>query len=428
MFCSSPRARSSAPVGALRDIRGRWHDPTSDQYLGSSCRVALAAREPRHRSNPVLLPENRALVEAGERARVVGSYAALHARHHRIACRNRRRARGGPRRCARGRHPIYPGAPWRPGGRWRADFPEATMPAFRYSAKNGFVLEFDVKLTQDDVPVVFHDSELDRATDCEGLIAETTLEQLSTCRVDILGTELDFIALEPGDKRAAPIPTLDEVMRYLERTGTHARSRSRTTRAIPTSTRRPSSPRRSWAPSRRATCRDRTSSFKLLAANLIVAGDLLPDAERAFLTLGPTNNGGSVFAKAQGIEWVSPQWPVTPRPCRRRTRFGRASCPTRSTTPGDIVEATRSGSRRHDHQRPDRRAARSRSRPSASGQRSRRPLRPTPVRSTEASTHLGPIVSPLTGAGRPARVRDAVQAGPRKRRDLRQPSGPRSSA
>ena len=75
-------------------------------------------------------------------------------------------------------------------------FPEATMPAFRYSAREGFILEFDVKLTQDGVPVVFHDSELDRATDCEGLIAETTLAQLADCRVDILGTEAAFEQLE----------------------------------------------------------------------------------------------------------------------------------------------------------------------------------------------------------------------------------------
>ncbi|MEJ7876284.1 MAG: glycerophosphodiester phosphodiesterase family protein [Solirubrobacterales bacterium] len=67
-------------------------------------------------------------------------------------------------------------------------FPENTMPAFRRSASKGFVLEFDVKLTKDDVPVVFHDAELDRATDCGGRLDSKTLAQLASCRVDILGT------------------------------------------------------------------------------------------------------------------------------------------------------------------------------------------------------------------------------------------------
>ena len=45
--------------------------------------------------------------------------------------------------------PIFNGKP---------RFGENTMPAFRDSAERGFVLEFDVKLTSDNVPVVFHDA------------------------------------------------------------------------------------------------------------------------------------------------------------------------------------------------------------------------------------------------------------------------------
>ena len=53
-------------------------------------------------------------------------------------------------------------------------FGENTMPAFRDSAERGFVLELDVKLTGDNVPVVFHDATLDRVTDCDGRIDPRT--------------------------------------------------------------------------------------------------------------------------------------------------------------------------------------------------------------------------------------------------------------
>lgn len=36
-------------------------------------------------------------------------------------------------------------------------YPENTIPAFRHAARRGFVLEFDVKLARDRVPVVIHD-------------------------------------------------------------------------------------------------------------------------------------------------------------------------------------------------------------------------------------------------------------------------------
>ena len=80
-------------------------------------------------------------------------------------------------------------------------FGENTMPAFRDSAERGFVLEFDVKLTSDDVPVVFHDATLDRATDCEGRIDQRTYAELRSCRVDILGSEGNFKQLGRRDDR-----------------------------------------------------------------------------------------------------------------------------------------------------------------------------------------------------------------------------------
>jgi glycerophosphoryl diester phosphodiesterase len=52
--------------------------------------------------------------------------------------------------------------------------PENTLAAIRYAANLGFAgVEFDVKLTADDVPVLFHDDTLERTTDGSGPVSET---------------------------------------------------------------------------------------------------------------------------------------------------------------------------------------------------------------------------------------------------------------
>lgn len=51
--------------------------------------------------------------------------------------------------------------------------PENTLPSFRKAVELGVrVLELDVRLTRDGVPVVFHDDRLDRVTAGRGLLAE----------------------------------------------------------------------------------------------------------------------------------------------------------------------------------------------------------------------------------------------------------------
>ena len=57
-------------------------------------------------------------------------------------------------------------------------YPENTLPAFRASAFRGFVLELDVKLTKDLVPVVIHDATLDRTTPCSGQVRSFTFAEL----------------------------------------------------------------------------------------------------------------------------------------------------------------------------------------------------------------------------------------------------------
>ncbi len=79
--------------------------------------------------------------------------------------------------------------------------PEATLPAFRAAVEVGAdVLEFDVHLTADDVPVVIHDPTVDRTTDGTGRVDSMTLEELR-----------EWSAAPPGAAKI-PVPTLREVL------------------------------------------------------------------------------------------------------------------------------------------------------------------------------------------------------------------------
>ncbi len=58
--------------------------------------------------------------------------------------------------------------------------PENTLAAIRYAVNLGFAgVEFDVKLTADDVPVLFHDDTLERTTDGSGLVADTRFDTIT---------------------------------------------------------------------------------------------------------------------------------------------------------------------------------------------------------------------------------------------------------
>jgi glycerophosphoryl diester phosphodiesterase len=279
-------------------------------------------------------------------------------------------------------------------------FPESTMPAFRHSAGKGFILEFDAVLTQDDVPVVFHDATLDRATDCAGRIDQKTLAQLRPCRVDILGTEADFVQLEPGDPRSAPIPTLERVLDFLERAGAHA---SIEIKNIPTDPGFDPTSAFAQAVVDEIAASDVPRSNLIIQSfwppNLDVAEATLPEVERAYLSLAQTNAGAAAFAAANGIEWVSPQWPAaeTVSPAHG---LGRRVVPYTIDNPGNIAEAAEAGVDAIITNDPTtaRRAVRS-----VVGSRPRIPAPPSRrnCRATRAATHLGPIVAPSPAPAAP---------------------------
>ena len=188
---------------------------------------------------------------------------------------------------------------------------ENTLPALRRAAEMRFVLEFDVKLTKDGVPVVFHDAELERATNCTGEIAKKTLQQLSRCKVDIIGTTGNFRQLRPGDRRRASIPTLRSVMKMIRRKRARANIEIKNQ---PTDPDFDSSERfasivcrtikNSGVPQRRLIIQ----SF--VPTNLNVAKRILPNAQLSYLTLNSLNQFAVITAQASGYDWVSPEWPI----------------------------------------------------------------------------------------------------------------------
>ena len=87
-----------------------------------------------------------------------------------------------------------------------AYFPENTMAAFRAAHSMGAeMIELDVLLSKDGVPVVFHDAELDDHTNGSGLVSDHTLKELKA--LDAGG----WFDPKFSDQR---IPTLEEVLQF----------------------------------------------------------------------------------------------------------------------------------------------------------------------------------------------------------------------
>lgn len=65
----------------------------------------------------------------------------------------------------------------------RTNAPENSVNAIRKAVEAGYGIEFDIQLTKDDVPVVFHDASLKRMCNVEGNIWEYTWEELQKLRL-----------------------------------------------------------------------------------------------------------------------------------------------------------------------------------------------------------------------------------------------------
>jgi glycerophosphoryl diester phosphodiesterase len=92
-----------------------------------------------------------------------------------------------------------------------AKAPENTLAGFRRAAELGCRwVEFDVRLSLDDHPIVFHDDTLERTTDGAGIVGATPLDEL---------LQRDAGSHFGHKFRGEPIPTLDQALALLRALG-----------------------------------------------------------------------------------------------------------------------------------------------------------------------------------------------------------------
>jgi glycerophosphoryl diester phosphodiesterase len=230
-------------------------------------------------------------------------------------------------------------------------YPENTLPAFRNAAKHGWVLEFDVSLTADRVPVVIHDDRLDRVSNCEGMVKDFTAAQLrEQCWVDVLGSGG---TTAPNPNRTH-IPTLAQVLRLAAR---HGATVSPEIKNIPPTTQDEvlgeddfdltpgfatavaEALRHSGFPQERMI----VQSF--WPPNLDVAASILPGAQLSFLTLAQLNDPGPEVALTRGYDWVSPGFTtgLNPTYVERAHAYGKRITVYTPTQPEELAAAFAAG-------------------------------------------------------------------------------------
>ena len=109
-----------------------------------------------------------------------------------------------PRMCRRPDHKAFLGRYYAHRGLHdnETDAPENSMAAFRKAVEAGYGIEFDVQLTRDRIPVVFHDETLNRVCGIDGKVRDFTYEELQRfplCKSQERIPKLaDFLAMVDG--------------------------------------------------------------------------------------------------------------------------------------------------------------------------------------------------------------------------------------
>ncbi len=194
---------------------------------------------------------------------------------------------------------------------------ENTLPAFAASAARGDVLEFDVHVTSDGVPVVIHDDTLTRVTRCTTTkpIGQLTFAQVRACPVAYLGRPGETPA-QPSAEDPTPdvIPTLAEVLSLARATGARVAPEIKSippTSAADLAASDFDPTERSSITIAQAIKASGINPAKVVVQsfwpiNLNVARLILPGAQYSFLTLAVLNGIGPAWATANGFQWVSP--------------------------------------------------------------------------------------------------------------------------
>ena len=222
-------------------------------------------------------------------------------------------------------------------------FPENAMPGFRNAAKAGFVLEMDVKLTRDRVPVVIHDATLDRTTNCKDEVRARKAAWIrANCRVDVIGSGGVTRRAKRGER--AKVPTLREFLTFARKSGARINLEiknvptdpdfddtdafaGRVVRAIVAS----------------GMPRSRVIVQSFWPPDLEVVRSELPGVATSLLTLSAANSGSLGFAAARGHKWVSPEWPVDQSYVNQAHGLGRKVVPFTLNRAADVKAAAALG-------------------------------------------------------------------------------------
>jgi glycerophosphoryl diester phosphodiesterase len=218
-------------------------------------------------------------------------------------------------------------------------FAEETLPAFRHAwARGQAVLELDVKLTADRVPVVIHDDTLDRTTTCTGPVAAITAAAFKTCRGDVLGSG----ATTARASQTVELATLAEVLGFARDSGAAVNLELKNV---------PTDEDFDATSAYTDTVMDAVvaSGFPLgrlivqsfWPPNLDAAAARVPGVTLSFLTL--TAEDGIELARTRGYAWISPGGVPSLTYVRRAHALGVRVVPYTLNTPEDVRAAAAAG-------------------------------------------------------------------------------------
>jgi glycerophosphoryl diester phosphodiesterase len=180
-----------------------------------------------------------------------------------------------------------------------ARVPENTIAAFQAAVEEGAdVVELDVRLTEDAIPVVFHDPDVTSTTDGTGYVHQLTLAEVK--RLDA----------SPGEHERHEVPTLAEALEAIRGVGVNLEIKN-----LPGE---PDfdSPREATLEAAVGILREvrfdgpvLVSSFNWLTIER--ARELAPEIRTGFLTIAPIDPWAAlVYVRSRGHDFVLPQSPA----------------------------------------------------------------------------------------------------------------------
>lgn len=201
----------------------------------------------------------------------------------------------------------------------RTRFPENSVPAFQKAWEAGAdLVETDVRLTRDGVPVCLHDSTVDRTTDGHGRIDRLTLAEVRRLRLRWPpAAELREAASQRASEPLITIPTLDEVAASVPP------DRGLALELKGPVFRQPEAARRVVAIVTRAGIRDRTIILSFARPSLATFRAAAPDLPIGLITMRG-------LSPPVGFEVLGPAWPIlflNPWYVAQAHRQGQLVCP-----------------------------------------------------------------------------------------------------